>query len=396
MIDHPKSATTVLALLLLLGCGSDAPPSAGVDSSATTPPAVAIEPAADAAAMPRVILAEAAIITAGIALERVADASGSPVQADVEAPGTVASDPARNALVSPRAAGRLESVRAVVGDRVSAGQLLAEVQSPAFVAAQADFLGATRRARLLSSTQDSTGGRALADAARQRLALYGLSRAEQDQLEQRGAPLPLLPVRAPFSGSLVEDGLLPGAAVEAGSTIFRVVDLREVDIIADVPERQLPLLRRGQRATVRLAAYPDVTIEGIVERIVDELNPTTRTIRAVVHAGNARGILRPGMFATVVLHVAPAAVKQQSTTAVTIPASAVLTEGVLRYAFVAVGERTFERRTLQLGQDEVALGTDSRRLVRVLSGIAPGEQVVVKGAFTLKSELAKAAFAEDE
>jgi RND family efflux transporter MFP subunit len=346
--------------------------------------------------MPRVELAEAALITTGIALEQAADASSNPVEADVEAPGTVMSDPARNALVSPRAAGRLETVRAVVGDRVTKGQLLAEVQSAAFVAAQVDFLNAQRRARLLDATPDSSGGRALAEAARQRLGVYGLSRGEQEQLEQRGAPLPLLPVRAPFSGSLMDAGVLAGAAVEAGSAIFRIVDLREVDIIADVPERQLPLLRRGQRASVRLAAYPDVTIEGVVERIVDELNPVTRTIRAVVHAGNARGILRPGMFATVVLHVAPTVPKQARTGAVTIPASAVLTEGILRYAFVAVGARTFERRTLQLGQHEVALGTDSRRLVRVLSGIAPGEQVVVKGAFTLKSELAKAAFAEDE
>ncbi len=59
--------------------------------------------------------------------------------------------------------------------------------------------------------------------------------------------------------------------MEPGTPIFRLIDLREVDIAADVPERYLPELRVGQRAVVRLAAYPDLALSGRVERIRDEL-----------------------------------------------------------------------------------------------------------------------------
>lgn len=92
----------------------------------------------------------------------------------------------------------------------------------------------------------------------------------------------------------MESHILPGAAVEAGAPIFTVADLSVIDVIAEVPERNLPQVRTGQRATVSIAAFPDMRFEGRVERLRDALNPETRTLRAVIHVPNGSRRLRPG------------------------------------------------------------------------------------------------------
>jgi hypothetical protein len=102
----------------------------------------------------------------------------------------------------------------------------------------------------------------------------------------------------------MEAHLLTGAAVEPGAPVFTVADLSVIDVVAEVPERSLPLVRTGQRASVRIAAFPAMRFEGEVERLRDALNPETRTVRAVIHVPNSSRRLRPGMFATVQLAVA--------------------------------------------------------------------------------------------
>ena len=336
-----------------------------------------------------VTLTEAGARTAGIEVMavQVADAAGA--LGGMEVPGQVEFDPARVALVSPRAAGRIERLAAVEGDRVGAGQPVAYILSPAFLTAQNDFIQAVRRAELLAGTQDEQGARAIVAAARRRLQLLGVSSALVARLQRTGAPTDLLPVPAPFAGSITEMQALPGSAVEPGSPIFKIADLSVVNVTAEVPERALPNLRTGQDATIRLAAYPSLEFKGRVERIRDELDPETRTAKAVIRVANSERTLRPGMFASVNLPGLtggqPAAAAAVS--ALTVPSSAVVTDGADRHVFVEVGPRTYERRAVQVAP---ASGDQ----VVVTAGLNAGERVVTKGAFTLKSELGKAAFGD--
>ena len=343
---------------------------------------------AEAGAAGRVTLTQAGARTAGVEVVPVQASTTGGSLGGLEVPGQVEFDPARVALVSPRAAGRIERLAAVEGDRVGAGQPVAYVLSPAFLTAQNDFIQASRRAELLTGTEDEQGARALVTAARRRLQLLGASRALISRLQQTGEPIDLLPVPAPFAGSIVEMQALPGSAVEPGTPIFKIADLSAVNVTAEVPERALPNLRTGQAATIRLAAYPSLQFTGRVERIRDELNPETRTAKAVIRVANSERTLRPGMFASVHLPGmsggAPAAA---SASGLTIPTSAVVTDGAERYVFVEVGPRTYERREVQ-----VAPGSGDQ--VAVTAGLTAGERVVTKGAFTLKSELGKAAFGD--
>lgn len=342
-----------------------------------------------------VTLSEAAFRTAQIEVEPVATAPA--VGEGLEVPGQVELDPRRVALVSSRIAGRLERLSVVEGDRVSAGQSVGALFSPDYLTAQVDLAQATRRVGTLAGTTDETGARALADAARRRLRLLGASDAEIDRAEAGGEPASTMSLRSPIGGSVIEAHVLPGAAVEAGAPVFTVADLSVIDVVAEVPERNLPLLRTGQRATVSIAAYPDMRFEGRVERLRDALNAETRTLRAVIHVPNGSRRLRPGMFATVRLDIPTSTtVREGVTSTLTIPESAIVTDGERRFVFVETGPRAYERREVRTTPLS-SPGSATQRIARVIvqDGLRAGERVVVRGAFTLKSALAKASLSDE-
>ena len=340
----------------------------------------------------RVTLSDTAMMAAGIRIDTVKVGSAA-ADRSLVVPGQVQFDPRRVALVSPRVPGRVERLTVVEGDAVRSGQVVALLYSAEFVTAQTDFLQATRRAGLLAQTGDSAGAAALAEAAHRRLRLLGLTDTAIARLTAGAAPADFLPLLSPLTGAIAEAHVLPGAAVEPGSPVFRVADLSVMDVVAEVPEQSVPLVRIGQAASVTIAAYPGTNFAGEVERMSGELNPETRTVQAVVHVPNRRQQLRAGMFATVrLVGTSPG---RESASVVIVPESAVVTEGERRFVFVEIGPRTFERREVGVGSlTPPGSMTPVAGRVAVQRGLAAGEKVVVEGAFTLKSELAKASLGE--
>ncbi|MCC6432713.1 MAG: efflux RND transporter periplasmic adaptor subunit [Gemmatimonadaceae bacterium] len=342
-------------------------------------------------------LTEAAFRTAQIEVLPVLSAAAVDAANGLEVPGQVELDPRRVALVSSRIAGRLERLSVVEGDRVSAGQSVGALFSPEYLTAQLDLTQATRRVEVLSGTTDETGARALADAARRRLRLIGASEAEIARAAAGGEPASTMSLRSSIGGSVVEAHVLPGAAVEAGAPVFTVADLSVIDVVAEVPERNLPQVRTGQRATISIAAFPNLRFEGHVERLRDALNAETRTLQAVIHVPNGSRRLRPGMFATVRLDVpATPTSRGDGARTLTIPESAIVTDGERRFVFVETGLRSYERREVRT-MPLAPPGSSTQRTATVIvqDGLRAGERVVVRGAFTLKSELAKASLSDE-
>jgi multidrug efflux pump subunit AcrA (membrane-fusion protein) len=353
----------------------------------------------------RVTLSPAAVATARIVVEAVRAESTTAASSGLDVPGQVDYEPSRVALISPRTSGRVERLTVVEGAHVVAGQPVAYLSSPNFLTAQADLQQAARRAAMLAGTPDAEGANALVAAARRRLRLLGAGDALIQRVEKGAEPATELPIVAPFSGTIVEAQAMAGAAVEAGAPLFRIADLSVVDVTAQVPERALSFLRIDQGATVGIAAYPAMRFTGRVERIKAELDPSTRTVKAILHVTNSSGALRPGMFASVRLNVPLAAAARGAGGAatgpyiaptLTISDAAVMSEGDRRYVFVQVGPQTYERRAVQItsAAPTGAATAESGRVV-VLAGLHSGEHVVVNGAFTLRSELAKGSLNED-
>lgn len=371
----------ILGLLLsaAVACGGDPPP-------------VADEHEEAAASAGRVTLSGDAMRTAGVETALVGAPTAGSQDGALVAPGAVELDPRRVALISSRLDGRLERLEVVAGDPVEAGAVVATLFSTSFLTAQDDLLLAERRVAQLAATSDSAGARALARSAARRLELMGMTAEDIARVRASGEVMDALPLRSPMRGNILESHTISGASVAAGGAIFTVADLSELDVVAEIPEPSLPLVRIGQRAVIEVAAYPGVRFSGTVERLHDVLNPETRTARAVLHVRNPDRTLRPGMFASVRLAVATSTAGAR---AHVIPSSAVVTDGESRIVFVEVGERMFERREVRI---ESLAPVGSMRpagdQVRVTEGLRAGERIVIRGAFTLKSELAKASMGD--
>ena len=387
-----------LVLAAITGCSSGGEDTADSAEVATAESAGEADEEMEEGTGNVVTLTEVSFATARITVEPVRGDAAGTIEGGFDVPGQIEFDPARVALVSPRASGRIERLLVVPLQRVRAGAPVALLYSPAFVTAQTDLLQAKRRAEVLAQTPDAEGGQALLAAARRRLELLGVASAAIERLEAGGEPSRFLTVTAPFAGSIVEANALAGAAVEAGTPLFKIADVSVVNVGAEVPERTLAAVRVGQGATIRVPAFPATSFAGRVTSISDQLDPTTRTAEALIQVTNTNRTLRPGMSATVTLRV-PGATMGRSPTAITIPASAVIADGDARYVFVQTSSYTFERRAVRLGTG-IAPGagptTGFGARVIVLEGVTAGEQIVTQGAFTLNSELGKASFAEEE
>ncbi len=406
LTQHVLKCLLAFAFTLTAACNDGAPaPAARATTLATGDTATREPVAAEAgeehtdehAESDKVTLSEAAFRTAQIEVQPVSTAAAVGAAEGLEVPGQVELDPRRVALVSSRIAGRLERLSVVEGDRVGAGQSVGALFSPEYLTAQVDLAQATRRVGTLTGSTDETGARALADAARRRLRLLGASDAEIARAAAGGEPASTMSIRSPIGGSVIEAHVLPGAAVEAGAPVFTVADLSVIDVVAEVPERNLPQVRTGQRATVSIAAFPDMRFEGRVERLRDALNAETRTLRAVIHVPNGSRRLRPGMFATVRLDVpTTTAMSGGRASSLTIPESAIVTDGERRFVFVETGPRAYERREVRTTPlSPPGSATQRTAMVLVQDGLRAGERVVVRGAFTLKSELAKASLSDE-
>lgn len=254
-----------------------------------------------------------------------------------------------------------------VGTRVEAGEALFTVYGPKLFAAQQEYLSAYRRARRLDQA-----GEALLAAARQRLALWGVSEAQIRALETRGKPLEYLPIFSPEDGVVIESQVVAGAAVRAGQPLMRIADLSQVWVQAEIYESDLALVETGMPATVTLPYLPGVSFKARIEDIYPFLEGESRTATLRLTLDNPRGALKPKMFANVRLQ---AALGER----LTVPEEAVLVAGDTRVVFVDRGEGRLEAVKIETGQQ-------AGGYVEVSQGVSAGERVVTSGNFLIAAE----------
>lgn len=250
-------------------------------------------------------------------------------------------------------------------DSVVAGQPLADLYVPEWLAAQEEWLA------LKASTQP--GAAQLADAARQRLRLLGMPDPEIARVERDGKPLARVTLTAPQAGIVWEIGARDGMAVMPGVTLFKLAGISTVWVTAEVPEAQAPLVRVGSAVEARAAGYPDRAFKGSVNALLPELNAQTRTIRARIVLANPGGVLKPGMFATVSFG------SGHMGRSVLVPAEAVIQTGKRSVVIVDGGAGRF-------APVDVETGRQSGDLMEIRKGLEVGQRVVVSGQFLVDSE----------
>ena len=295
---------------------------------------------------------------------RTAEVTRARLAPPLSAVGTVAFNERDQAAVQARANGFVEKlfVRAPF-DPVRAGQALAEIYVPDWVAAQEEYL-ATRR---------MAGAESLADAAKQRMRLAGMSDEQIARVVAEGRVVPRLTIAAPIGGVVTELGVREGMTVAMGTPMFRIAGLGSVWINAELPEAEAARVRPGMAVDVRAASMPGTTWKGRVSAILPEVNVQTRTIKVRIEVANPGGKLVPGVFATIDL--AP----QSAPEAIAVPSEAVIATGKRTVVFVAEEEGRFRAVPVETGME--ALG-----MTEIRKGLEPGQRVVVSGQFLVDSE----------
>ena len=354
------------------------------------------EPVADAEAAPRDRLTLSPTALQNAALQ-VAPLSPTPLAGTGVAPARIALDPRREALVSAVTGGQIERILVRPGDPVAAGAALATVLSPdlgeavgAHLSAGARLeVAAARRDRVAQLLADGVASASqLADAEAEHTVAAAEHEAAEERLRVFGVePASVVPgkgqhfasrfsVRSPVAGTVLTADAALGTTVEPGAALFHVGNLDEVWLLADVYERDLAAVHRGSAVSFTVEAYGDERFYGTVDQVGDWLDPDSRTAEVRVIVANADHRLKPNMFAKARLALGSAA------EGLVLPASALQPIDGVPSVFVELQPGTFAVRPVT-----TAPLSDGR--LQVLAGLSAGDRVVLDGAFTLKSELAK-------
>ena len=425
----------------------------------TKPPAKAVSEEAkhgeskEASERQEVVLSPEALRTAGIEIVGVTQ---RPAVALLTVTGSVETNQQQMQQVTPLVGGRVERVNVALGDRVKTGMVLATIASPEIAEmrgklseAQTKLQLAQRNLQRVQRAENRVGVLSAkakldeADATLRRTrrlielgvgagkdlvtaeANYKTAKAEYDfqsnislnrevheaqaeadtarsevsHFEQSlqalgaasnssGASTALIAVRAPASGAITERFVNPGSGVEASKPLFTIANIATVWVIANVPEAQVANVRIGTPAEIRSQAIGSAAVAGHVNYIDPQLNQETHTARVRVEVGNAGERLKPGMFVEVGFQAGTGKATGED---LVIPSEAIQKIGDRTIVFVPE-----ENEPGHFKVRNVELGAEVGGFRRVLSGLTLEDKVVTKGSFTLKAQLMKSQFGEDE
>ncbi len=295
----------------------------------------------------------------------------------VRAVATIQADERRLHTVSPKFDGWIQKLHVnTTGQRVVRGEALMEVYSPDLVTAQQEYLIAVKAMRSTAGAPAEIveSMRQLKDSALQKLRNWDISDLELERLQKEGEPRQFVTLRSRADGVVLEKMAVEGKRFMAGEAIFQIADLSAVWLLADIFEQDLAAVRPGQRATIRVNAYPGTDFAGTVTFVYPTVTPDTRTAKIRIEMPNPAGRLKPSMYAAVEIGAS-----QGSEKILAIPYSAVLDTGTRQLVIIERAPGAFEPRN-------VSLGGRADGYVEVREGVRAGDNVVVSANFLIDAE----------
>jgi Cu(I)/Ag(I) efflux system membrane fusion protein len=366
-------AVSIVALVLAAGgCESPAPGSTAVNAPMPVPQLVT---QSDGARVLQMTGTQVPGLT-------VAEVQSVELPAVLEASGQVAFDDQRVSTIVSRVAGRIEATRVSQWDEVRRGEQILALYSPDFMTAEAEYLQAQTTARLsstpaLASSMGRSAGSesqenltaSMVSAARRKLELLGMDEAD---IEAVRAPNPTVWMRAPISGTVVENKAVRGAAVNPGDVLYSLGTLSDVWIVANIYEDDLSRIHEGQQLEAVTTAYPDQVFSGFISRISPGVDPATHTLQIRCEVKNPRGQLKPDMLARVRIVTNPGY-------ALVVPMESLVFDTNAYYVYVNLGGGKYDRRKVEIGSWK------EQGSARVLAGLTAGERVVVSESIQINA-----------
>lgn len=308
---------------------------------------------------------------------RIAEATYRPMEKTIRTVGRVEYDERKVKQINTKIDGWIEHLYVdFTGQLVKKGDPLFTIYSPELVSTQEEYLLALQAKKQIGSSPFSrvaAAGNSLLEAVRRRLLLWDITQEQIDELERSEKPTKTLTLVSPLDGFVIDKMALEGMRVEPSMVLYKIANLSTVWVYADIYEYELPLVKVGQQATVRLSYYPGQTFRGQVIYIYPYLDSKTRTAKVRLELPNTGALrLKPGMFADVELKVSMGR-------RLAVPHEAILDSGTRQIVFVEKGEGHFEAKEVTLG-----LRVDDQH--EILAGLKPGNRVVASANFFLDSE----------
>lgn len=287
--------------------------------------------------------------------------------------GKLVVDETRSVAVSARIGGRIERLYfKATGEYLHKGDKLYDLYSEELNNAKQEYLLA------LDRVDNLKGGlvdlKQLAEAARNKLLLWGMSEGQVAELARTRQVGTVTSFYSPAGGYISEIGSHEGDYLTAGTVLVRLADLSSVWVEAQVYTSHLSALDRNGKAVVRFPDLPGKEFSGRIGLVNPELDPGGRTNLVRVELANAEGLLRPGMSAEV-------AVTSGERHSLTLPEGAVLHSKGAEVVWLATGHNRFRPVMVETGLEE-----EDR--VEIRSGVKAGDVVVTEGAYLVNSEYA--------
>lgn len=334
-----RSAITVLALVLLLGCK---PPGDEKAEDEKEQPAIPVE---------------VAVVATG------------PIEAAYR--GTATLEAEEEATVLAKQGGVIEQVLVEEGDRVSAGQVLARLETD-----KLSFELARNKADMDRLEQDFVRNKSV---YQRNLVSREAYERSQFELEAARAAYDLArlalreaQIEAPISGVVTTRYIKRGNQIQPETEAFRITQMDRLRAAIYVPERDIHKLKPEHRVTLSTDAWPGRTFGGRVQLINPVVDPTTGTVKVTVFMDQDQADLKPGMFARAEI------LYDRRESALLVPKDAVLTEDA-RQAVYVVADGKALRRPIRTGYADA-------QHYEVLEGLVAGDQVVTTGQANLKDD----------
>ena len=289
------------------------------------------------------------------------------IRTTIRAPGTIQLDERRVSVISMRSESWIQKVSNVTtGSRVSKGQPLMEIYSPAVSSAAAEYL-ATIGSKMTSG--EGSYGR----GSRQRVMNLDVPEPAIVAMEKsRTVPI-AIEWSAPRDGVVLERNAVEGMRAQPGDVLFRVADTSVVWAMVDVAERDLGALAVGQPVIVKARSFLGRDFVGKISVVYPQVNRETRTARVRIELANPDFALLPDMYVDAEINTgSPEPV-------LAVPDGAVLDTGSRQAVLVDKGQGRFQPRTVKLGHR-------GNGYVEVREGVAEGEPVVVSANFLIDAE----------
>jgi Cu(I)/Ag(I) efflux system membrane fusion protein len=262
------------------------------------------------------------------------------------------------------------------GQAVTNGMKVFDIYSPEIYSAQKEYLLALRNYESVKNSEYEIvkeQAKDLLNSARTRLSLWEVTADQVSELEASGEVKNFITIRSKYNGIVTRKIVNEGQWIMAGESVYELVDVRTLWIIANVPESDLSFIKIGQTGEISAVSYQEEVFLGTVRFISPVMNPETRTIEVRLDVVNKEYRLKPDMYVRVSLK------SLRNEWNIVVPRSAVLRTGKEDLVYLKIKDNVFSPR-------KISIGGEKDELYLITSGLSEGDEIVTSGGFLIDSE----------